>query len=157
MSREEYIEQYKDFAISKMRDYKIPASITLAQGILESASGNSVLAVKANNHFGIKCKKEWTGKSYNYDDDLKNECFRAYASVKESYDDHALFLTTRVYYKDLFTLEITDYKSWAHGLQSAGYATHPRYAQTLINLIEQYNLSFYDRIGLYQVFLVDSD
>jgi len=137
MSREEYIDLYKDVAISEMRQYKIPASITLAQGILESGCGGSVLAIEANNHFGIKCHKEWTGGRFYYDDDEKNECFRVYADARESYHDHSLFLTTRERYNNLFTLKITDYKGWAHGLKSAGYATNPQYAPLLIKIIEE--------------------
>ena len=148
MSREEYIEMYKDIAINEMREYKIPASITLAQGILESGCGGSALAVQANNHFGIKCHKEWTGGRFYYDDDEKDECFRVYTDARESYHDHSLFLTTRERYKNLFTLKITDYKGWAHGLKSAGYATNPQYAHLLIKIIEEQNLTKYDQLGL---------
>jgi len=148
MSREEYIELYKDVAIREMLEYKIPASITLSQGILESGCGGSVLATEANNHFGIKCHKEWTGKRFYYDDDEKNECFRIYAHAEESYHDHSLFLTTRERYNQLFTLKITDYKAWAHGLKSAGYATNPQYAQLLIKIIEEQQLDRYDKIAL---------
>ena len=148
MSREEYIELYKDIAIREMREYKIPASITLSQGILESGCGGSVLAIEANNHFGIKCHKEWTGKRFYYDDDEKNECFRVYAYADESYRDHSLFLTTRDRYSQLFTLNITDYKAWAHGLKSAGYATNPQYAQLLIKIIEEEQLDRYDKFAL---------
>jgi len=154
MSREAYIELYKDVAINEMREYKIPASITLAQGILESGCGGSVLATEANNHFGIKCHKEWTGGRFYYDDDEKNECFRVYVHAEESYHDHSLFLTTRERYSQLFTLKITDYKAWAHGLKSAGYATNPQYAQLLIKIIEEQQLDLYDKIGLDKTYVV---
>lgn len=148
MTAEQYIEKYKDAAIQNMREKKVPASITLAQGILESGNGNSDLAVKANNHFGIKCHTGWTGGTFYKDDDAPNECFRKYKSVLESYEDHANFLITRDRYKSLFALEITDYKGWATGLKAAGYATNPKYPDLLINLIERYQLHQYDRIAL---------
>lgn len=141
----EYIEKYKDIAIQKQKKYKIPASITLAQGILESGSGNSNLARKANNHFGIKCHKGWTGKSYHMDDDAKNECFRKYKKAEDSYRDHSEFLTQRGRYSFLFEYKTTDYKSWAKGLKKAGYATNPKYPQLLIKIIEKYNLDQYDK------------
>lgn len=141
----EYIQTYKDIAIRKMNEYKIPASITLAQGLLESGSGNSALSVEANNHFGIKCHKEWTGMTYTMDDDTKNECFRKYANPEESYNDHSLFLTARPRYASLFELDIKDYKGWANGLKNAGYATNPRYADMLIKIIEENELYLYDR------------
>ncbi|MEN8225206.1 MAG: glucosaminidase domain-containing protein [Bacteroidota bacterium] len=144
ISVEEYIMTYKETAMDKMDAYGIPASITLAQGILESGSGNSELARKANNHFGIKCHKGWNGKTYHMDDDAKDECFRKYKSPDESYRDHSLFLTTRDRYADLFTLEITDYKSWAKGLKKAGYATNPKYPQLLIRIIEENYLYEFD-------------
>lgn len=140
----DYIEAFRDIAIRKMEEYKIPASITLAQGILESGSGKSALAVEANNHFGIKCHKEWTGMTYTMDDDTKNECFRKYASAEESFNDHSLFLTSRPRYSGLFELDIKDYKGWAHGLKSAGYATNPKYAHILIRIIEENELYLYD-------------
>ncbi len=143
----EYIEKYKDVAIKEMRLYKIPASITLAQGILESGSGNSRLAVKANNHFGIKCHKGWTGKSIYEDDDAKNECFRKYKNAEESFKDHSVFLSTRTRYEALFELKLTDYKGWAKGLKKAGYATNPKYPQLLIKLIEDNELYKYDEIN----------
>ncbi len=143
-STADYIRMYKDIAIEEMKLYKIPASITLAQGILESDNGNSVLARNTNNHFGIKCKAEWTGGKYYHDDDEAQECFRKYATVRESYRDHSLFLTTRAHYASLFTLKITDYKGWAKGLKQAGYATNPAYADLLISIIETYNLNAYD-------------
>ena len=141
---EEYILKYKDLAIEEMKKNKIPASITLAQGILESANGNSVLARNANNHFGIKCKPEWKGGRYYYDDDLKHECFRKYSSDIESYQDHSLFLRSREYYTSLFLLDETDYKGWAYGLKRAGYATCPTYAEQLIGIIEDNCLFIYD-------------
>ena len=140
----EYIERYKDIAIKKQKEYKIPASITLAQGILESGSGNSSLARKANNHFGIKCHKSWTGKTYTMDDDAKDECFRKYKKAEDSYRDHSKFLTQRGRYSFLFEYKTTDYKKWAHGLKKAGYATNPKYPQLLIKIIEKYNLNQYD-------------
>lgn len=148
ISSEEYIETYKEIAMEKMVEYKIPASITLAQGILESGSGNSRLATKANNHFGIKCHKGWTGKSIRVDDDEKNECFRSYRKAEESFHDHSLFLTQRSRYADLFKLDITDYKGWAKGLKKAGYATNPRYPELLIRIIERYDLAQYDQQAL---------
>lgn len=145
---EEYILTYKDIAMSEMREHGIPASITLAQGLLESAAGNSTLAREAKNHFGIKCHKGWTGKTYYMDDDEKDECFRKYNNVEESFRDHSEFLTTRGRYSALFDLEITDYKGWAKGLKEAGYATNPKYAQLLIDRIELYDLTKYDEIAL---------
>jgi LysM repeat protein len=137
---------------------KVPASITLAQGILESGNGNSNLAKFANNHFGIKCHTEWTGEKYYQDDDSPNECFRKYKSVLDSYKDHADFLTGRERYKSLFSLEITDYKGWAKGLKAAGYATNPTYADQLISLIERYELYKYDKEALSnQVVIVDAN
>ncbi len=139
-----YINQYKDIAIRKMHEYRIPASITLAQGILESGCGTSPLTIEANNHFGIKCHKEWTGMTYNYDDDEKAECFRKYSSPEESFNDHSLFLTSRPRYASLFSLDIKDYKGWAYGLKAAGYATNPKYAEMLIRIIEENQLYLYD-------------
>ncbi len=127
-----------------MKEYGIPASITLAQGILESGSGNSKLARKANNHFGIKCHKDWNGKTFYMDDDEEHECFRKYSKAEDSYRDHSLFLTQRGRYSFLFDYDVKDYKKWAHGLKKAGYATNPKYPQLLIGLIERYNLSQYD-------------
>ena len=140
----EYIEKYYKTAIRHMLDYKIPASITLAQGILESGSGRSELAVKANNHFGIKCKTGYKGKEFHLDDETPNECFRVYDNAEESYKDHALFLTERPYYKPLFKLKTTDYKGWAKGLKECGYATNPKYAQRLIDIIEDNKLYKFD-------------
>jgi LysM repeat protein len=143
-SQEEYLNMWKDEAISQMKKYKIPASITMAQAILESGNGNSELARNANNHFGIKCS-DWTGKKYYKDDNVKNECFRSYKNAKESYEDHSIFLTTRAHYATLFTYEISDYKSWAVGLKQAGYATSETYPQKLINLIEKLKLNELDK------------
>jgi len=144
-SRKEYIERWKDEAIAQMNQTGIPASITLAQGILESADGNSPLARYANNHFGIKCHNDWKGETFIQDDDRSNECFRKYENAEESFRDHSLFLTTRSNYSKLFDLSSTDYKGWAHGLKSAGYATNPQYAYRLIQIIEENDLSEYDR------------
>lgn len=142
---DEYIMTYKDVAIEKMEEYGIPASITLAQGILESGSGNSELARKANNHFGIKCHKGWKGKTFHMDDDARDECFRRYKNPDESYRDHSIFLTTRDRYADLFKLKTTDYKGWARGLKKAGYATNPRYPHLLIRIIEENHLYEFDK------------
>lgn len=145
ISLEEYIQTYQHVAIQKMREYRIPASITLAQGILESGTGNSELARKANNHFGIKCHGTWKGKRFYKDDDRKHECFRKYNNAGESFHDHSLFLTQRGRYNDLFKLDITDYKGWARGLKKAGYATNPRYPELLIRIVEENNLYYFDR------------
>lgn len=142
---DEYILTYRQTAMDKMQEYGIPASITLAQGILESGNGNSELARKANNHFGIKCHKEWTGKTYHMDDDARDECFRKYDSPDESYRDHSIFLTSRDRYAELFKLDVKDYKGWAHGLKKAGYATNPKYAHLLIKIIEENMLYEFDR------------
>ncbi len=144
----DYIAKYKDIAIAEMVKSKIPASITLAQGIHESSCGCSELAQRSNNHFGIKCKSDWDGKSTLQNDDAPNECFRVYDKVSDSYSDHSLFLTTHPRYAPLFELPITDYKSWAYGLKSAGYATNPKYPEILINTITLYQLDQYDQIGL---------
>ena len=148
ITAEEYIESYKNIAIREMREYKIPASITLAQGLLESGCGNSELAREAKNHFGIKCHNDWTGKTFTMDDDEKNECFRKYENAEQSFVDHSLFLTGRNRYAALFDLEITDYEGWAKGLKAAGYATNPKYAQLLIARINQYDLTRFDREAL---------
>jgi hypothetical protein len=147
ITTEKYIEAYKSIAIRKMQEYKIPASITLAQAILESGSGNSELARKANNHFGIKCHKDWTGATFQMTDDAPNECFRKYKDPEESFRDHSIFLTQRERYADLFKLDIADYKSWATGLKKAGYATNPLYAELLINIIEKFDLTQYDKVS----------
>jgi LysM repeat protein len=141
---EQYISLYKNDAIAEMKEYSVPASITLAQGMLESNYGNSVLAINTNNHFGIKCHSDWKGETFHMDDDTKNECFRKYPSVLDSYRDHSKFLKERSRYAALFTLKITDYKAWANGLKDAGYATNTQYPQLLINLIEKYKLYIYD-------------
>ncbi|MBR3520626.1 MAG: glucosaminidase domain-containing protein [Paludibacteraceae bacterium] len=140
----EYIERFHRTAIREMYLYNIPASITLAQGILESGSGRSPLAVSANNHFGIKCTDDYKGKRYHQDDDRRHECFRVYANPEQSFRDHSLFLL-RPHYADLFKLRITDYKGWAKGLKKAGYATNPKYPDLLIEVIEQNYLDIYDR------------
>ncbi len=144
----EYIEKYKEIAKHDMLEFGIPASITLGQGILESGAGTGPLSMQANNHFGIKCHKEWTGPSINYDDDAAQECFRKYSEPKESYRDHSLFLTTRDRYSNLFKLDKEDYKSWAKGLKDAGYATDVAYPTKLIGLIERYQLQKYDAEAL---------
>lgn len=141
---EEYITMWKDVAVRKMKEHGIPASITLAQGLLESGNGNSKLAREGNNHFGIKCTPDWTGGKTYHDDDAKGECFRKYKDAAQSYDDHAKFLQ-RKRYEALFALKPTDYKGWAHGLKKAGYATDPNYAPKLISLIERYELNKLDR------------
>ena len=145
---EEYIQTYKDIAIREMKAHKIPASITLAQGLLESGAGNSALAREAKNHFGIKCHKGWEGDTYYMDDDEKNECFRKYDDVEQSFRDHSEFLCGRSRYAALFDLDITDYEGWAKGLKAAGYATNPKYAQLLIDRIKLYDLTQYDQIAL---------
>lgn len=142
---EQYIDKYKILAIKQQQKYKIPASITLSQGLLESGAGNSRLARLANNHFGIKCKPEWRGGRIYHDDDEKNECFRTYKTAEESYTDHSRFLAERKYYVSLFELDLLDYKGWAHGLQKCGYATDKAYGSKLVNLIETYELYKYDR------------
>jgi LysM repeat protein len=139
-----YIENFKDDAIQEMLTYNIPASITLAQGMLESGNGTSDLALKANNHFGIKCHDEWDGETYIQNDDKKNECFRKYKTVLDSYTDHSLFIKSRARYAQLFELSPTDYRGWAQGLKEAGYATDPKYTQRLLDLIEAYELYKYD-------------
>ena len=144
---EEYIKKYRDIAVEEMERYHIPASITLAQGLLESGAGQGTLARKSNNHFGIKCGGDWRGKSVKHDDDARNECFRVYKNAADSYRDHSKFLAGRPRYASLFTLDMTDYKGWAHGLKKAGYATNPRYAYQLIDIIERYDLYKYDKKG----------
>ena len=142
---EEYIDRYKGIAVEQMERYGIPASITMAQGILESDSGNSWLSLQSNNHFGIKCKRDWTGEVVYHDDDAKDECFRAYPSVEASYHDHAEFLDTQPRYDSLFAYSSDDYRSWARGLKAAGYATAPDYAQRLVRIIEENRLYLLDR------------
>lgn len=143
-----YISKYAETAMYEMKKNKIPASITLAQGILESGNGVSQLALKSNNHFGVKCHKGWNGKSVRHDDDKKQECFRKYKEVAYSYKDHSKFLKTRDRYDFLFKLKKDDYKGWAKGLKKAGYATDKKYPKKLIHLIETYRLYNYDKIVL---------
>lgn len=140
-----YINQYSGIAKDEMLQYGIPASITLAQGILESGAGAGELTVKANNHFGIKCHKGWEGATVYHDDDERGECFRKYNDPRYSYRDHSLFLTQRSRYQDLFKLKKDDYIGWAKGLKKAGYATDPKYPDKLIGIIERYDLAAYDR------------
>ncbi|MGO4770805.1 glucosaminidase domain-containing protein [Flavobacterium sp. W22_SRS_FK3] len=140
----DYVLQYKDIAVGNMQKYGIPASIILAQGILESGAGRGDLAINANNHFGIKCHKDWLGESVRHDDDASQECFRKYKEASESYKDHALFLVGKNRYASLFTYEKDDYKAWAKGLRACGYATDPNYPDKLISYIERYNLHQYD-------------
>ncbi|MEZ5071931.1 MAG: glucosaminidase domain-containing protein, partial [Bacteroidales bacterium] len=147
MTREYYIETYAELAMKEMQRTGIPASITLAQGCLESDNGNSRLAVKANNHFGIKCH-DWEGESIRHDDDARNECFRSYPTAYDSYVDHSLFLSTKPRYASLFELKPDDYKGWARGLKKAGYATAPDYAGLLIKIIEENELDRYDGLVL---------
>ena len=142
-SPEAYIQKYAPVAQDQMRKYGVPASITLAQGILESGSGKSKLAVEANNHFGIKCHDTWSGATMHINDDAPNECFRKYRSVEQSFEDHSVFLK-KPRYEELFSLEITDYKGWAQGLKKCGYATSSTYAKNLIDLIERYELTQFD-------------
>lgn len=143
MSRSDYIRQYREIALKQMKLSGIPASIILAQACLESSDGNSTLAVEAKNHFGIKCH-DWKGRTYLQDDDKKNECFRVYDNVEQSFQDHSDFLRYRDRYAFLFELDSRDYKGWAYGLKKAGYATDPKYASSLIRIIEEYNLSSLD-------------
>ena len=139
-----YVDNFKEIAQNNMKAHGIPASITLAQGILESGAGKGKLALSANNHFGIKCHKEWNGESVKHDDDAAQECFRKYQHPSESYRDHSLFLTSRPRYSNLFKLDKGDYESWAKGLKSAGYATDVKYPDKLIGLIERFELYKYD-------------
>ena len=148
---QQYINQYKDIAIEEMHRWKIPASITLAQGLFESGAGQSELARKGNNHFGIKCNG-WSGRKTYHDDDARNECFRAYDSPYESYEDHSRFLASGQ--RGLFDLKITDYKGWAKGLKAAGYATNPQYASKLIEIIQLYKLYEYDKATSSDKFMV---
>jgi len=148
---QDYFDQYKDVAVEQMLKYHIPASITLAQGVLESGAGRSELATRANNHFGIKCNG-WIGRKSYHDDDERNECFRAYDNVYESYKDHSIFLTTSKRYSSLFQLKLTDYKGWAKGLKACGYATSPTYATKLIEIIQLYKLYQYDTAKGYDKF-----
>lgn len=151
---QQYIDQYKDIAIQQMLKWKVPASITLAQGLLESGAGQSVLTRRGNNHFGIKCHG-WNGRKIYHDDDANNECFRAYSSDYESFEDHSRFLTSGQRYRSLFSLKLTDYRGWARGLKAAGYATNPKYAETLIGIIQLYKLYEYDKAKDYDRFITD--
>jgi len=147
ITRDQYILEWKDEAIYQMALHKIPASITLAQGILESGDGNSRLATEANNHFGIKCHSDWTGPKIFEDDDAKSECFRKYDDARSSYEDHSVFLQ-RKRYESLFEYKTDDYKAWARGLKACGYATNPKYPELLIKLIEEFELHTYDEEGM---------
>ena len=149
-----YINQYKDLAIEQMLRYHIPASITLAQGLFESAAGRSDLVRQGNNHFGIKCHN-WTGPTQYHDDDAKGECFRVYMDARESYEDHSKFLARQPRYANLFQLSQRDYKGWAIGLKQCGYATNPQYANKLIQIIELYKLFDYDKAKSYDRFMAE--
>ncbi len=151
---QQYIDQYKDIAVEQMLKWKVPASITLAQGLLESAAGRSRLATQGNAHFGIKCHG-WQGRTIYRDDDRPDECFRAYNSAYESYEDHSRFLSEGQRYRSLFKLKVTDYKGWARGLKDAGYATSPTYAQALIDIIQLYKLYELDKHKDYDHFMLD--
>ncbi len=150
---QQYIDQYKDIAIEQMQRYHIPASITLAQGLLESGAGRSELTRNSNNHFGIKCNNNWTGRRTYHDDDAKNDCFRVYDSAYESYEDHSKFLSGNQRYRPLFQLKTTDYKGWAKGLKACGYATSPVYAEKLVEIIQLYKLYQYDSAKGYDHFM----
>ncbi|MEN2436223.1 glucosaminidase domain-containing protein [Weeksellaceae bacterium A-14] len=143
-TEDQYIQKFAPYAVEEMEKYKIPASITLAQGLLETGGGQSRLAREGNNHFGIKCKDEWTGRTMRHNDDAPNECFRVYDDPRKSYEDHSIFLANRKYYVGLFRLDMRDYRAWAHGLKKAGYATNPKYAHILISKIEKYKLYEFD-------------
>ena len=150
-----YIFNYKDIAMSNMKNFGIPASIILAQGILESGAGQGKLAATANNHFGIKCYTNWTGETTLHDDDASQECFRKYNNPEESYQDHAAIVSKRSRYASLFKLSKDDYKGWAKGLKAAGYATDPKYPDKLISYIERYHLDQYDNLVLGKDFVLD--
>ncbi|MBF7092534.1 glucosaminidase domain-containing protein [Flavobacterium sp. ALJ2] len=150
----DYVFQYKDIAMGNMKNYGIPASIILAQGILESGAGRGDLALLSNNHFGIKCHNDWVGESVRHDDDSLQECFRKYKDPSESFRDHALFLTGKKRYAALFTYEKGDYKAWAKGLRAAGYATDPKYPEKLISYIERYELHQYDNLAMGKEYVV---
>lgn len=145
ITKEQYIEKYKDIAIEQMKKNGVPASIVMAQALIESANGNGRLALEANNHFGIKCHRDWTGPTIHHDDDAPQECFRKYDDVRQSYEDHSKYLLTNKRYAFLFEISVTDYKSWAYGLKKAGYATNPRYAEILIKQIEDNQLYLLDQ------------
>jgi len=146
ISKTEYVKTYEVIAIEQMQEFKIPASIIMAQAVLESSCGNSPLAKKANNHFGIKCHTDWKGDKMYFDDDAKNECFRSYKTAEDSYMDHSLFLSGSARYKSLFSLPLTDYKGWAKGLKASGYATNPNYAEDVIGIIEDLKLYELDKM-----------
>ena len=148
---DQYIQNFAKYAVEEMELYKIPASIKLAQGLLETGGGQSRLAKEGKNHFGIKCKEDWTGKTMRHTDDAPNECFRVYEDPRQSYRDHSIFLSTRKYYTGLFKLDMKDYKAWAHGLKKAGYATNPKYAYILIDRIEKYKLHEFDHLKPHEV------
>ncbi|RNA61826.1 LysM peptidoglycan-binding domain-containing protein [Chryseobacterium nematophagum] len=150
-TEDQYIQRFAPYAVEEMEKYRIPASITLAQGLLETGGGQSRLAQEGKNHFGIKCKEDWTGKTMRHTDDAPNECFRVYDDPRQSYEDHSLFLSTRKYYTNLFKLDMKDYRAWAHGLKKAGYATNPRYASILIGKIERYKLYEFDNTNSKEV------
>ena len=154
-SYQTYINQYKDLAIEQMLRYRIPASITLAQGLFESAAGRSDLVRQGNNHFGIKCHTSWMGPKQYHDDDARGECFRVYSDAKESYEDHSQFLARQSRYACLFNLSTSDYKGWARGLKQCGYATNPQYANKLIQIIELYKLHEYDKAKRYDKFMAE--
>lgn len=155
MTPEQYVLAYKDMAMLEMRRTGVPASITLAQGILESESGNSILVKKSNNHFGIKCKSNWKGESVSHDDDELGECFRSYKNWEDSYKDHSDFLKNSSRYASLFLLDPNDYKSWAKGLKNAGYATNPKYPDLLIKCVENYNLQQYTNFALDETYVIN--
>lgn len=150
---QQYVDQYKDIAIEQMQRYRIPASITLAQGLLESGAGRSELTRRSNNHFGIKCNNNWTGRRTYHDDDQRNDCFRVYDNAYDSYEDHSKFLAGNQRYHSLFNLKLTDYKGWARGLKAAGYATSPVYAEKLIEIIQLYKLYNFDTAKGYDRFM----
>ncbi|WP_418124658.1 glucosaminidase domain-containing protein [Chryseobacterium sp. PTM-20240506] len=150
-TEDQYIQKFAQYAVEEMEKYKIPASITLAQGLLETGGGQSRLALEGKNHFGIKCKEDWTGKTMKHTDDAPNECFRVYEDPRQSYEDHSIFLSTRKYYTNLFKLDMKDYRAWAYGLKKAGYATNPRYASILIGKIERYKLYEFDNTNSKEV------
>jgi LysM repeat protein len=156
ISPEQYIDQYKDIAMLEMKRIGVPVSVTLVQGLLESESGNSDLVKKSNNHFGIKCKSNWTGEGVTHDDDSLGECFRKYATAEESFRDHSNFLKAGKHYSFLFDLDPKDYKGWAYGLKKAGYATNPKYPVILINYIEKYNLQRFNILDAKGLTNVDS-
>lgn len=152
---EDYIDTYSSIAVKHMQKYKIPASITLAQGLLESGAGMSDLTKRSNNHFGIKCHRNWTGERVYAKDDTPNDCFRKYRRAEESFDDHALFIVNGGRYSPLFNLHPTDFKGWARGLQKSGYATDKAYANKLIKLIEDYELYRFDKVGYSRNYIAD--